>query len=638
MTGHIVVCLDKFRGSATAPQACGWLADGIRPAGTGREVVELPIADGGEGTVDALVAAGYRRATATVTGPLGDPVTATLAVRGDRAVIELAQASGLHLVPDGERSPLTATTYGTGELIRTALDLGCRDIVLAVGGSAGTDGGAGMLQALGVRITTADGAEVDPGGAALAEAARVDLDGLDPRLRDSRLTLVCDVDNALLGPHGAAAIFGPQKGAGPEDVELLEKGLGRFAALLTILTGDDHTQRPGAGAAGGTGFAALAVLGARQMAGTHFLLGELGLERRLRGAALAVVGEGALDSQSRRGRAPMGAAARAGAAGVPVVAVAGRVEVAENDLAAHGIRHAYSLLARAGALTAAMSGTPGLLGEVGREIAQRLGPATVLDLGFARLDLGREQRQGLPEVVYGPGKTAAQITAIVTGLLNHNTGPVLVTRVAPEMAAAVRAQVDGGRYDVRAQVDGGRYDAEARLLVWRPADTGDFAVTVVAAGTSDRPTASEAHAVATALGLDVTAVHDVGVAGLDRILQVRAELQASDAVIVIAGMEGALASVVGGLVRCPVIAVPTSTGYGASLEGVTALLAMHASCAAGITVVNIDSGFGAAMAAHRIAQHRTAQHRIAQHRIAQHRIAQHRGRTDADLGAAGVLP
>ena len=215
----------------------------------------------------------------------------------------------------------------------------------------------------------------------------------------------------------------------------------------------------------------------------------------------------------------------------------------------------------------------------------------ILDLGFARLDLDREHRQGLPEVVYGPGKTAPQVTAIVTALLANNTGPVLVTRVEPDLAQTVLDEVPEGRHD-----------PEARLLLWRSADVGDFRVAVVAAGTSDRPVAAEAAAVATAIGLHVTAIHDVGVAGLDRVLAVRDQLRAQDAVIVVAGMEGALASVVGGLVRCPVIAVPTSTGYGAALEGVTALLAMLTSCAAGLTVVNIDSGFGAAMAAHRLAQ------------------------------------
>ncbi|WP_431946909.1 nickel pincer cofactor biosynthesis protein LarB [Actinacidiphila sp. bgisy167] len=222
----------------------------------------------------------------------------------------------------------------------------------------------------------------------------------------------------------------------------------------------------------------------------------------------------------------------------------------------------------------------------------------VLDLGYARVDIGREARQGLPEVVYGPGKTVAQIAGIVTGLLEHNSGPVLATRVAPDTAAAVLERVDAGSYD-----------EEARLLLWRPAAPAGFHVVVAAAGTSDRPVAAEATAVASAVGLATTVVHDVGVAGLDRVLRVRELLRSADAVIVVAGMEGALASVVGGLVRAPVVAVPVSTGYGASLEGVTALLAMHASCAAGVTVVNIDSGFSAAMAVHRIAVSRpTADH------------------------------
>jgi pyridinium-3,5-biscarboxylic acid mononucleotide synthase len=217
----------------------------------------------------------------------------------------------------------------------------------------------------------------------------------------------------------------------------------------------------------------------------------------------------------------------------------------------------------------------------------------VLDLGFARLDLHRERRQGIAEVVYAPGKTREQITAIVRGLLSHNTGPVLLTRVEAETAEVVSADVGGGDYD-----------AEARLMFWRPAPAGDFTVAVVSAGTADWPVAAEARAVAAAVGLDTRVIHDVGVAGLDRVLQVRDQLDDAHAVIVVAGMEGALASVIGGLVGCPVIAVPTSVGYGASLDGITALLAMHASCAAGITVVNIDSGFGAAMAVHRIARTR----------------------------------
>ena len=212
------------------------------------------------------------------------------------------------------------------------------------------------------------------------------------------------------------------------------------------------------------------------------------------------------------------------------------------------------------------------------------------DLGYARPDVDREERLGVPEVVYGPGKTVEHVVGVVRSLLAANTGPVLVTRIEPGDAAAVAAQVPDGRYD-----------AEARLLVWRPAPTGTFRLVVVTAGTSDAPVAAEAGAVATALGLAVRRISDVGVAGLHRLLAVRSELAAADALICVAGMEGALPSVVAGLVACPVIAVPTSVGYGASFEGITPLLTMLSSCSAGITVVNIDSGFGAAMAARRIA-------------------------------------
>ncbi|KAA9380669.1 nickel pincer cofactor biosynthesis protein LarB [Microbispora amethystogenes] len=212
-----------------------------------------------------------------------------------------------------------------------------------------------------------------------------------------------------------------------------------------------------------------------------------------------------------------------------------------------------------------------------------------LDLGYARVDLGREARQGLPEIVYGPGKRVGEIAGIVTALLARNTGPVLVTRVDPGPAAEVRERVPGGAYD-----------PDARLLVWRPAPPVAHTVAVVTAGTADGPVAAEAAAVAAALGLRTVLIRDVGVAGLHRVLAAAGDLRAADSVIVVAGMEGALASVVGGLVETPVIAVPTSTGYGAALEGVTALLAMLTSCAAGLTVVNIDSGFGAALAAYRL--------------------------------------
>jgi pyridinium-3,5-biscarboxylic acid mononucleotide synthase len=212
------------------------------------------------------------------------------------------------------------------------------------------------------------------------------------------------------------------------------------------------------------------------------------------------------------------------------------------------------------------------------------------DLGYARLDLDRERRQGVPEIVYCPGKSEAEIAGIVAALLERSTGPVLATRASEAVAESVLQRVPGGAYD-----------AAARLLCWRPATAGSVRVAVVTAGTADGPVAAEAAAVATSIGLAVEEIRDVGVAGLQRVLDVRDQLEQADVVVVIAGMEGALASVVGGLVSCPVVAVPTSTGYGAALEGVTALLAMLTSCAAGLTVVNIDSGFGAALAAHRLA-------------------------------------
>ena len=216
-----------------------------------------------------------------------------------------------------------------------------------------------------------------------------------------------------------------------------------------------------------------------------------------------------------------------------------------------------------------------------------------VDLGFARVDVDREARQGLPEVIYGPGKTATQIATIAEQLLQSNVGPVLATRVGAADAASVLAQVGTGSYE-----------AAARLLSWRPAAPAAFTIAVVTAGTADRAVADECSAVARAIGLRTEDYRDVGIAGLHRLLAVADDLAAADAVVVIAGMEAALASAVGGLVACPVIAVPTSTGYGAAFEGVTALLGMLSSCAAGVCVVNIDSGFGAAMAAFRLARSR----------------------------------
>jgi NCAIR mutase (PurE)-related protein len=240
------------------------------------------------------------------------------------------------------------------------------------------------------------------------------------------------------------------------------------------------------------------------------------------------------------------------------------------------------------------------------------GPDAALSLGFATVDLDRTRRQGLPEVIYAPGKQPGEIAAIAAALLARTSGPVLVTRLEPGAAAEVAAELTA------AGTRAGAYDPAARLLSWRPAPPAGCRVAMVTAGTADGPVADEAAAVARATGLEVTEFRDVGVAGLHRLLAVAGDLSAADLVIVIAGMEGALASAVAGLVGVPVVAVPTSTGYGAALDGITALLSMMTSCTAGVCVVNIDSGFGAAMAAHRLAFSLRRQHREPQHPPPQH--------------------
>ncbi|PZG77134.1 glycerate kinase, partial [Streptomyces sp. NTH33] len=231
-TRRVLVAADKFKGSLTAVQVAERVTAGLRRVVPEVEVEALPVADGGDGTVDAAVAAGFERREVRVAGPLGDEVTAAFALRGDTAVVEMAEASGLQRLPAGVFAPLTASTYGSGQLLRAALDAGARTIVFGVGGSATTDGGAGMLSALGARFLDADGQPVPPGGGGLAELADADLSGLDRRLGSVELVLASDVDNPLTGPKGAAAVYGPQKGASPDDVETLDAALAHFAKVL----------------------------------------------------------------------------------------------------------------------------------------------------------------------------------------------------------------------------------------------------------------------------------------------------------------------------------------------------------------------------------------------------------------------
>ncbi|MGK5627659.1 glycerate kinase [Streptomyces sp. URMC 123] len=343
---RVLIAADKFKGSLTAVRVAEHLTAGLRRALPGLEVEALPVADGGDGTVDAAVAAGFERRTVRVAGPLGDPVDASYALRAGTAVVEMAEASGLQRLPAGTLAPLTATTRGTGELLRAALDAGAHTIVLGVGGSATTDGGAGMLSALGARLLDGEGRPLGPGGGALRALGTADLSGLDARLGQTRIVLACDVDNPLTGPDGAAAVYGPQKGATERDVALLDAGLGHWATALEKALGPaagEAARAPGAGAAGGVGYAALAALGAAFRPGIEVLLEVLGFAAALDRATLVITGEGSLDEQTLRGKAPAGVARAARARGVEVVAVCGRVALTREALRAAGFARVYAL-------------------------------------------------------------------------------------------------------------------------------------------------------------------------------------------------------------------------------------------------------------------------------------------------------
>ena len=343
MKRHVVIAPDKFKGSLTAPEVAAHVAAGLRRVRPDVPLAALPVADGGDGTVDAAVAAGFERRQAAVSGPTGERVTASYAVRGEVAVVELAEASGLRLLPGGRKKPMTASSHGTGELIGAAVQGGARRIVLALGGSACTDGGAGMAAALGARLLDARGRELPPGGAALHDLASIDAGGLAARLRGVTVVVASDVDSPLLGPDGAAQVFAPQKGAGPDEVPALEAGLARLDAVVHRDLGAEAAGRPGAGAAGGVGFGAMAFLSAAVEPGITYLLDLLGFAGHLEGARLVITGEGSLDRQTLRGKAPMGVAEAAARAGVPVVAVAGRHLLSAGELRQAGFQSAYAL-------------------------------------------------------------------------------------------------------------------------------------------------------------------------------------------------------------------------------------------------------------------------------------------------------
>ncbi|HSL36245.1 MAG TPA: glycerate kinase, partial [Arthrobacter sp.] len=367
------------KGSLSAPDVARHLAAGLQAAtGSNLDVLLIPVADGGEGTLDAAVGSGFSRRSAVVTGPTGEPLTADFAVRGREAVIEMAAASGLAVLPGSgpdSASATGATSLGTGELVRAALDAGCRQIILGVGGSATTDGGAGVLQGLGARFLDSAGRELPPGGAALARLDRIDFAGFDPRLDETRFVLASDVDNPLLGADGAAAVFGPQKGAGPADVNALDAALAHFVEVLARELGPravKAAQAPGAGAAGGVGYAAIAALAATRRPGIDVVLEFTELEARLSGADLVITGEGSLDEQSLLGKTPLGVARAAARAGIPVIAVCGRTTLGPEQLAASGFREVHALTELESNVDTCITEAAALLERLGRNIGLQL--------------------------------------------------------------------------------------------------------------------------------------------------------------------------------------------------------------------------------------------------------------------------
>jgi glycerate kinase len=329
MTGpsRVVVASDKFKGSLTSNQVASAVGEGVRRTCPDAIVDAVPVADGGDGTLAAAVAAGFQFVPVTASGPTGEPVRTGYARRGDLAVVELADVSGLVRLPGGHPAPMTATSRGTGELIAAAIDSGCTRIILGIGGSACTDGGAGLVRALGAKVS----------------GTSLDLTVLRERLVGVEVVVACDVDNPLTGSSGAAAVYGPQKGAGPQQVEELDAALTQWADLVARETGRDLRDTPGAGAAGGVGFAALALLGAELRPGIELILDLVGFHQQLAGADLVVTGEGALDSQTLHGKAVAGVAAAARAAGVPVVAVCGVNRLDVDRLREAGVTAAYAL-------------------------------------------------------------------------------------------------------------------------------------------------------------------------------------------------------------------------------------------------------------------------------------------------------
>ncbi len=341
---RVLCCPDSFKESMSAVEAAAALARGVERVWPDADVVSCPLADGGEGTVSALMAAmGGELLQIPTSDALGNPIVGTIGFVPERnlAVVEVASACGIELIPPDRRDAEAASTFGVGQLLLAALELGAREVIVGLGGSATTDAGSGMLAELGVRFRDADGVELSPGGASLERLAEVDISGLDARLAGVRWRAACDVDNPLLGSEGAAVVFAPQKGASPESVVRLDAALSRWADVTEDALGVSVRDLPGAGAAGGLGAAFVAFLAADLTPGIDLVLDAVGFESLVGGVDVVFTGEGSVDSQSSSGKVPWGVARRAAQVGVPVIVFGGRVD---PDVEIPGVTELVSIL------------------------------------------------------------------------------------------------------------------------------------------------------------------------------------------------------------------------------------------------------------------------------------------------------
>ena len=390
----IVVAPDSFKGSVSALEAACAIEQGLRRVFPDAVIDKIPMADGGEGTVQSLVdVTGGHLQTQRVLDPLGNEVDAQFGILSDSetAVIEMAAASGLTLVPTDKRNPLRTTTYGTGQLIHTALEAGCRRLIIGIGGSSTNDGGAGMAEALGVRLLDTNGKQIPYGGEGLGQLASIDMTGLHPAVAETETVVACDVNNPLTGPDGASQVYGPQKGATPEMIETLDTHLAHFDEVLTQTLGKSFNDIPGAGAAGGLGAGLMAFLNAELRLGVDIMIDAVNLRERMKGAAIVFTGEGQLDFQTAFGKTPVGVAKVAKADNIPVIAIAGGIAEGAEAIYEAGIDAMLGIVQEPMELAVAVANTSRLIADTAEQAARLI---KIGQSEFHRRVTAKEKREG----------------------------------------------------------------------------------------------------------------------------------------------------------------------------------------------------------------------------------------------------